>query len=83
MLPVFGIIIVGLLIRKLAWLSEEADRSLLQVNINLLFPCLILDSTLGNPALSKASNLILAPLVGVGTSSWACCWRWPPDRSMV
>jgi predicted permease len=66
-LPVFGIIIVGLFIRKLAWLSEEADRSLLQVNINLLFPCLILDSTLGNPALSKASNLILAPLVGVGT----------------
>jgi malate permease and related proteins len=62
--PVFGIALLGLLIRKLDWLTEEADRSLLRVNINLLFPCLILDSALGNPALSQVGNLLLAPLVG-------------------
>jgi predicted permease len=66
-IPIFSIALVGLFIRKLNWLTEEADHSLLRVNINLLLPCLILDSTLGNPALSRLSNLLLAPVVGIGT----------------
>jgi predicted permease len=66
-IPVFGIIGVGLLMRKLNWLTEEADQSLLRVSVNLLFPCLILDKSLGNPALSDWSNLALAPAVGFGT----------------
>jgi len=65
--PIFGIAAVGLLIRKLNWLTEEADRSLLRVNINLLLPCLILDAALGNPALSELRNLLLAPVVGFVT----------------
>lgn len=65
--PVFGIAAIGLIIRKLTWLTEEADQSLLRVNVNLLLPCLILDAAIGNPALSKLSNLLLAPLVGFGT----------------
>jgi malate permease and related proteins len=66
-LPVFGIAAVGLLMRKLNWLTEEADQSLLRVNVNLLLPCLILDSAIGNPALSELRNLALAPVVGFGT----------------
>jgi malate permease and related proteins len=66
-IPVFGIAVVGLVIRKLDWLTEEADQSLLRININLLLPCLILDAALGNPALSRMSNLLLAPAVGFGT----------------
>jgi len=65
--PVFSIAIIGLLIRKLNWLTEEADQSLLRVNINLLFPCLILDAVLGNPALHQWRNLVLPPIVGFGT----------------
>jgi predicted permease len=66
-IPIFGIALVGLIIRKLNWLTEEADQSLLRVNINLLLPCLILDAALGNRALSEWKNLITAPLVGFGT----------------
>jgi predicted permease len=66
-LPIFGICLAGLFIRKLNWLTEEADQSLLRVNINVLLPCLILDSALGNPALSHLNNLLLPPLVGFGT----------------
>ncbi len=66
-LPVFGLAVVGLVIRKLDWLTEEADQSLLRVNINLLLPCLILDSALGNAALARPGNLLLAPAVGFGT----------------
>lgn len=63
-LPIFGLVVVGLMIRKLNWLTEEADQSLLRININLLMPCLILDKALGNPALSEMRNLLLAPVVG-------------------
>jgi predicted permease len=66
-LPVFGLAAVGLVIRKLNWLTEEADQSLLRVNINLLLPCLILDAALGNPALAELRNLLLAPGVGFAT----------------
>jgi malate permease and related proteins len=68
-IPVFGIMVVGLIIRKLNWLTEEADQSLLRVNINLLLPCLILDSTLGNPALSRVGTVLLAPALGALTVS--------------
>lgn len=78
--PVFGIALVGLAIRKLNWLTEEADQSLLRVNINLLLPCLILDSTLGNPALGRAGNLLLAPLVGFGTVGLGLALAWALRR---
>lgn len=68
-LPVFGIALVGLLIRKLNWLTEEADQSLVRLNVNLLLPCLILDAALGNPALRQLGNLLVAPVVGFGTTA--------------
>ncbi len=76
--PIFAIAGLGVLIRKLNWLTEEADKSLMRVCVNVLLPCLILDKSLGNPALAQASNLLLAPLVGyvvvalcVGLAYWA------------
>ena len=74
--PVLGIIVIGLVIRKLDWLTEEADHSLLRVNINLLFPCLILDKSLGNPALSNMGNLLLAPAVGFLTVAAGFATAW-------
>lgn len=77
-LPVFGIMVVGLAIRKVGWLTEEADASLLRVTINLLVPALILDAAFGNPAFSQPATLTLAPLVGFVTTAggillvWAC-----------
>ena len=62
--PVFGVMGLGVFIRKLNWLTEEADKSLMRVCVNILLPCLILDKSLGNPALSQPSNLLLAPLIG-------------------
>jgi len=66
-LPVFGIIVAGLVMRKLEWLTEEADQSLLRVTLRLLVPCLILDSILGNTALTQWRNLLLPPALGFGS----------------
>lgn len=62
--PVFAIAALGLVLRKLSWLTEEADHSLLKLNINILFPCLVLDSVLGNGALKQWQNLLVPPAVG-------------------
>jgi predicted permease len=68
-LPVVALALAGLVMRKLNWLTAEADSSLLRVNINLLLPCLILHATIGNGALLNVGNLLLAPLVGFVTAS--------------
>lgn len=67
-LPVFALVTVGLILRKLNWLTAAADASLLRVTINVLYPCLILDAALGNPALADINNLALAPVVGFSTA---------------
>jgi len=66
-LPVFGIMACGFVLRRLEWLTEQADASLLRVTIQLLVPCLVLDSALGNAALAEWRNLLWAPLTGFGT----------------
>lgn len=63
-LPIFAIAAVGALIRQLNWLTSEADASLLRVTVNLLVPCLIFDSILGNRAFEVRSNIFLPPVVG-------------------
>ncbi len=66
-LPIFGTIGLGLLLRRGRVLTREADQSLLRVVINVLIPCLIWDSILGNPALDNPANMWLPPLIGFGT----------------
>lgn len=65
--PVFLTVAAGWGIRRAGWLSAEADTSLLRVVVGLLFPCLILDTILGNRALEHTGNLLLAPAVGFAT----------------
>ena len=62
--PVFLIIGAGFAVRLAGWLSAEADASLMEVIVKLLYPCLILDTILGNPAMENARNVLLAPLIG-------------------
>lgn len=66
-LPVFGIMAAGATVRRLNWLTEEADHSLLRLTINLLVPCFIVDKVLGNQALHNVGNVLMAPLVGFAT----------------
>ena len=65
-LPVFGIMAIGLGLRRRGWLSADADQSLMRVTINLLLPSLIFDSVLGNAALRRPENLLLPPVLGFG-----------------
>ncbi len=78
--PVFAIIGAGWGIRRMGWLTEEADASLLRVVVNLLYPCLILDTILGNRALEQAGNVLLAPAAGFITvaGGYGLCYLAAP-----
>jgi malate permease and related proteins len=65
-LPVFVVVLMGLGLRKINWLTEEADHSLIRLTVNILQPALILDSVLKNDALKQASNVVLPPALGFG-----------------
>jgi predicted permease len=63
-MPIFFIIGAGFLARRVGWLSEDADRSLMTLVVNLLYPALIFSFILGNEALREPANIVLPPLIG-------------------
>lgn len=67
--PVFGVMGIGVLMRRFNWLAAAADESLLRLVVNVLYPCIIFENVYANPALREPTNLGWAPLVGFGTMS--------------
>jgi predicted permease len=63
-LPVFGLIGVGVGVRRLGWMEGDAETSLIRLVVNVCYPCLIFESVAGNSALRSPGNLLLPPLVG-------------------
>ena len=63
-LPVFLVIASGYALRRTGIFTEEGDRSLLGLLVNLLVPCLALDVIIGNEALERPANWIFPPLLG-------------------
>jgi hypothetical protein len=66
--PIFVMMALGYIARRVHWLTAEADGSLLRLTINILYPCFVLDNVLGNAALEKLDTIFLAPVVGFGTA---------------
>lgn len=65
MIPVFGVMLLGALLRRTGALSEDSDRSILRMVVNVFTPCLIFTEILGNPAATSGRLLWLAPLCGL------------------
>ena len=74
--PIFLLICSGIIARLLGWLDTSADISLMKLVVNLLYPALIFDKILGNEVLRNPGNLILPPLLGLGTvlAGFAVAW---------
>lgn len=73
--PVFLIVFAGFLIRRIGMLSVHADATLLRVCVNVLYPCLIAATVVGNPALRQGVNVWAPPLAGFLTAAmgYAVC----------
>ncbi|HSI84762.1 MAG TPA: AEC family transporter, partial [Candidatus Methylacidiphilales bacterium] len=63
-IPLLLLLTLGFVLRRAGWLVVETEASLMRVNINVMFPALILDSLLGNLAVAQRGNVILAPTLG-------------------
>ncbi|MBX3745753.1 MAG: AEC family transporter [Verrucomicrobiae bacterium] len=81
-LPVLGLIGVGGGIRRMKWLTPEADASLVRMVVNLLTPCLIADTILGNPVFGRVGNVVLPPLLGFGTTVLGIGLGWWAGRRL-
>ncbi len=79
---------VGYVIRRVNWLSEHSDASLMRVVVNVFTPCLIADTILGNPVFARLDNVLLPPLMGFATTAagFGIGWltrRWPRSKAGV
>lgn len=64
LIPVYIFIAGGYLFRKIGWLTEPADKSLLKLQINVFYPCLIFSYIFQNESLKDLTLLIYPPLMG-------------------
>lgn len=62
--PVFAAAALGYVARRVRWLNADADQSLLRLTVNLLTPCLVLDSVLGNASLRAGGTAAGAAALG-------------------
>jgi len=80
-IPLFLIMAVGAIVRKFGVLNEQADRTLLDLSVHLLLPCLILDHVISSEALRLPGNLLWSPFLGfvctagcIGVAALASRW---------
>lgn len=62
--PVFALIGVGVIARRVHWVEGDAETSLIRLVVNIFYPCLIFQSVAGNAALRSPDNLLVPPLMG-------------------
>jgi predicted permease len=63
-IPLFVIMATGAFVRRAGILNEQADRTLVDLLVHVLQPCLILDHVVASEALRQPGNLIWSPLLG-------------------
>jgi malate permease and related proteins len=63
-LPIFLMMAVGAAVRRGKVLNEQADRTLVNLLVHVLQPCLILDHVIPSEALRRSGNLLWSPLLG-------------------
>lgn len=63
-LPIFAVIALGWMLRRTRVLDPGADATLFRVSVNVLYPCLLFDSIVANPALTSGATVWIAPCLG-------------------
>lgn len=61
---VFLITALGAFLRKRGRLSDQVDSAFMWLTINVLYPALIVNAILKNPALDNVENIFLPPIMG-------------------
>lgn len=70
-LPIYLMMIAGGVARKLHWMPRETDTGVMHLTVRLLFPCLIIERIVGNPALASPAQVLLAAVLGFSIAALA------------
>ena len=67
LVPVYLFILIGFTVRKVGWLNQRSDESLVKLQVNVFYPALIFSFIFRNEALRNPQLLILPPIIGFVT----------------
>jgi predicted permease len=80
--PVMALIGLGLLLRRVNWISEAGEDSLLSLVVRVLTPALIFESVVSRATVSGAGDVLLPPLAGFLLTSISLAVAWYVARAM-
>lgn len=63
-LPVYTLVLIGLVLRRVAVLTPETDEGVFKMVVHLFYPCLILDKTLSNELVRQPQVVVSG--IGIG-----------------
>ena len=80
--PVIALIGLGLPLRRMNWISEAGEETLLNLIVRVLTPCLIFESVVGRATVSGAGDVLLPPLAGFVLTSVSLGIAWYAARAL-
>ena len=69
MLPVFGLIAFGSVLRRYHWIEGVAETSLVRLVVNVCYPFLIFQTVVGNAALRDLGSVSAALIIGFASTA--------------
>ena len=75
-LAIFMMMILGCVLRHFRWLAPEADRTLMCLSVNLLYPCLIFSKILKTDLSGYFATLWIFPACGFGIVAVSLFFCW-------
>lgn len=63
-IPVFGIMLVGWLVRRAGWMDAKGEHTLMRLVVNIFYPLMIFRFIVGNEALRDPATLFSSALLG-------------------
>jgi malate permease and related proteins len=78
--PVLALIALGLPLRRLNWISEAGEETLLTLIVKVLMPALIFESVAGHATVGAAGDVLLPPLAGFALTSLSLGLAWYAAR---
>ena len=80
--PVIALIGLGLPLRRLNWISEAGEETLLNLIVRLLTPCLIFESVVRRATVSGVGDVLLPPAAGFVLTSVSLGVAWYVARAL-
>ena len=80
--PVIALIGLGLPLRRMNWISEAGEETLLNLIVRVLTPCLIFESVVRRATMSGAADVLMPPVAGFLLTSLSLGVAWYVARAL-